>query len=106
RHTLVLTGCDCRRPHLNPRMPVKTTSSSRRRLPLAVLLATPLTAFSQTATPSASTTPAKSETVILSPFEVTTEQDEGFVASSALAGGRLNLELKDVPAAYSVITRD
>src|SRR4051812_18615645 len=55
-----------------------------------------------------STVPAGSaaEPVMLSPFEVSTERDTGFVASSALAGGRLNLELKDVPAAYSVITRD
>lgn len=37
---------------------------------------------------------------------MTSAKDTGFVASSALAGGRLNLELRDVPAAYSVITRD
>lgn len=43
---------------------------------------------------------------MLSPFEVNADQDTGFVASSSLAGGRLATDLKDTPAAYSVITRD
>ena len=43
---------------------------------------------------------------MLSPFEVSTERDTGFVAASALAGGRLASELRDTPVAYSVITRD
>ena len=44
--------------------------------------------------------------VVLSPFEVRAETDEGFVASSSHAGGRLSTDLKDTPVAYSVITRD
>ncbi|MSU49951.1 MAG: hypothetical protein EXS37_12840 [Opitutus sp.] len=44
--------------------------------------------------------------VVLSPFEVNTDKDDGFVASSSLAGGRLAGELKDTPVAYSVLTRD
>src|SRR5687768_4470911 len=48
----------------------------------------------------------KEDAIILSPFEVRTEQDKGFVASSSLAGGRLGSELKDTPVAYSVVTRD
>lgn len=62
--------------------------------------------FERPAATSTAVPGAKGETIVLSPFEVRTEKDEGFVASSALAGGRLNLDLKDVPAAYSVITRD
>jgi hypothetical protein len=42
----------------------------------------------------------------LSPFEVNTDQDRGFVATSSLAGGRLAGEMKDTPVAYSVLTRD
>lgn len=42
----------------------------------------------------------------LSPFEVTTELDDGFVAATSLAGGRLKGDLRDTPAAYSVQTRD
>lgn len=50
--------------------------------------------------------PPREEAVILSPFEVRTERDTGFVAASSLAGGRLTTELKDTPVAYSVITSD
>lgn len=44
--------------------------------------------------------------IILSPFEVRTGKDNGFIASSSLAGGRLAGDLKDTPVAYSVLTRD
>ena len=46
------------------------------------------------------------EAVVLSPFEVSTEKDNGFAASGSLAGGRLASELRDTPVAYSVITRE
>jgi outer membrane receptor protein involved in Fe transport len=42
----------------------------------------------------------------LSPFIVNTDRDTGFAASSSLAGGRLATDLRDTPAAYSVITRE
>lgn len=45
-------------------------------------------------------------TIELSPFVVGTQRDTGFVAASALAGGRLATDLKDTPVAYSVINRD
>jgi hypothetical protein len=44
--------------------------------------------------------------ILLSPFEVNTDQARGFVATSSLAGGRLTGELKYTPVAYSVLTRD
>lgn len=57
--------------------------------------------------PSAPTTDAGAEEILaLSPFEVKADRDDSFAAASALAGGRLALDLKDTPAAYSVITRD
>ncbi len=46
------------------------------------------------------------ETIELSPFVVDTKKDVGFVATTSLAGGRLAGELKDTPAAYSVLTRE
>ncbi len=49
---------------------------------------------------------AEDSTVVLSPFLVATEKDEGFVAATSLAGGRLSTALKDTPVAYSVLTRD
>ncbi len=50
--------------------------------------------------------PAKNETVTLSPFEVNTDRDTGFAAATSLAGGRLALDLKDTPVAYSVLTSE
>jgi len=46
------------------------------------------------------------ETIILTPFTVDAQRDVGFVAASALAGGRLSTDLKDTPVAYSVLTRE
>lgn len=46
------------------------------------------------------------EVLALSPFVVRTERDDGFVAATSLAGGRLGGDLKDTPVAYSVLTRD
>ena len=46
------------------------------------------------------------DAVRLSPFEVNTDRDTGFAAASALAGGRLASDLRDTPAAYSVINRE
>jgi len=47
-----------------------------------------------------------SETITLTPFQVSTDRDVGFVAASSLAGGRLSGDLKDTPVAYSVQTRE
>lgn len=49
---------------------------------------------------------ADNETLVLPPFEVDTSKDQGFIATSALAGGRLNTALKDTPVAYSVLTKE
>ncbi len=49
---------------------------------------------------------AKEATTTLSPFTVSTDRDNGFVAASSLAGGRLATDLKDTPVAYSILTRD
>ena len=47
------------------------------------------------------------EAVVLSPFQVSAASEEGtYVATSTLAGTRLNTALKDVPAAISVMTAD
>jgi len=47
-----------------------------------------------------------SDAVVLTPFEVSTNKDNGFAAAGSLAGGRLASDLRDTPAAYSVITRE
>lgn len=52
------------------------------------------------------TSPAGNEAIKLDPFSVQADSDVGFVAASALAGGRIATPLKDTPVAYSVITKE
>ncbi|MBI5770540.1 MAG: hypothetical protein HZA93_22375 [Verrucomicrobia bacterium] len=70
-------------------------------------------AFAQTAsTPAASSSAAantsatKEEAVVLSPFEVNSGDDQGYAASSALAGTRTNEKLANLPNSISVFTAD
>lgn len=46
------------------------------------------------------------DVIMLSPFVVNTDRDQGFVAAASLSGGRLGGELKDTPVAYSVLTSE
>jgi outer membrane receptor protein involved in Fe transport len=50
--------------------------------------------------------PGDQAPVVLSPFEVSTDRDRGYVATSTLAGTRMNAELWDTPAAISVLTME
>ncbi|MES2692036.1 MAG: TonB-dependent receptor plug domain-containing protein, partial [Verrucomicrobiota bacterium] len=62
----------------------------------------------QTAPGTSSTRPEEEseKPITLSPLTVNTTRDNGFVAASSLAGGRLATDLADTPAAYSVLTRE
>lgn len=44
--------------------------------------------------------------MVLSPFEVNSSKDVGYVATSSLAGGRTEMSLKQTAAAISVFTRE
>ena len=85
-------------------------SPQLRSLPAALVCALAVVApvFAQTpARPAAAPpSPSTSETVQLSPFEVAAEKDDGYKATSTLAGTRLRTELRDVAASISVITKD
>ncbi len=48
---------------------------------------------------------AAGETIQMSPFEVNTEKDEGYLAQNALSGTRLNSKLEDISASLSVVTK-
>ncbi len=78
---------------------------ARAGLCFAVLLA-PL-ALAQSATPDPSV-PAekKDETMVLSPFVVSSERDTGYAATDTLAGTRLRTSLKDIAASVSVVTKE
>ena len=72
----------------------------------AALLA--VCAFAQTAPAPATSPPAPSSNaaVQLSPFEVKTDGDVGYVATHTLGGSRLNTSLKDTPAIIDVFTKE
>jgi hypothetical protein len=89
-------------------MNIRSVDPSARRS-LALLLAT-MTAL---VVPAAAQTPAPAaptemdeEILQLSPFEVTAEQDTGYVATETLAGTRIRTDLRDVGSAISVITKE
>jgi len=77
-----------------------------------LLLGSASSVYSQTTTPASTTAPAPlkaesdpDETVLLSPFEVRTDRDNGYYAPDTLSGGRTNTALKDTPAAITVMNR-
>jgi hypothetical protein len=51
------------------------------------------------------TTPKSEETLVLSPFEVNAEDDNGYQATQTLAGTRIRTDLKDVGSAITVVTK-
>jgi outer membrane receptor protein involved in Fe transport len=63
----------------------------------------PLSSHAQT-TPATPAAASAEDVVVLSPFEVNSARDVGYLAQNTLAGSRLNTELKDTAAAISVLT--
>lgn len=49
--------------------------------------------------------PRKEDAVALSPFEVSTNKDQGYFAANTLAGSRLNTNLADLGASISVVNK-
>jgi hypothetical protein len=76
----------------------------RRRLPrLLGLLGLGSVAHGQGVAP-APVSPAPAEVVELSPFVTTAGSEKGYVATSSLAGSRVNTALKDIAAQIDVMT--
>lgn len=76
---------------------------------LALAPVATLSAQTTVSTPTQPATPAPAaetldETLVLSPFTVSTKKDVGYLAGNTLAGSRLNTKLKDTGAAISVFT--
>lgn len=64
-----------------------------------------IAAHGQTVPPAASAAPAQQDEVVeLSPFVTTAATDKGYVATSSLAGSRVNTPLKDIAAQIDVMT--
>ena len=95
-------------PHPNPPhnpTPMPTKNPFTRLLGALAALAVPL-ADAQTAPADTSAAAAKADAVQLTPFEVHTDKDVGYVAASSLAGGRADTPLKLTPASISVMTQE
>jgi len=60
----------------------------------------------QAAQKPSATTPSDEETISLSPFTVTTEKDQGYKATNATSGTRLNTAIKELPMPIEVITEE
>ena len=73
-------------------------------LPALLLPCALMHAQSATSPAVPATTPETEETIVLSPFEVTSSSDEGYNAANTLAGNRLNTELRDVGSSITVVT--
>jgi len=85
-----------------PTTPMKPTpTSARTLLGLLATLVAVSDADSQTVEK-----PKEEEAIVLSPFTVNTQKDTGYLATSTLAGSRLNTSLVDTPASISVMTKD
>lgn len=88
-------------PHLRaPHHPTKSSRFGRWFCGASLLIAGYSSLSAQ------SSTEQDTDVIQLTPFQVQAELDEGFVAATSLAGGRLKGDLKDTPVAYSVLTRD
>lgn len=58
------------------------------------------------ATSGSATNTEEDEPIVLSPFVVDSEQDEGYRATSTLAGSRIKTALKDIAAPITVVTKE
>ena len=92
-------------PPESPQPIAPSPPQSMKNTPRTLLAA--LAGWLATTTEAQTVAPAAQDNaVVLSPFQVNTSRDSGYVASSTLAGTRLNSEIWDTPAAISVFTSE
>jgi outer membrane receptor protein involved in Fe transport len=80
--------------------------TSRFRRPLVTSLAFASLVCVGHAQTAAGEPTVNGEPIELSPFEVNTSRDVGYIAENTLSGGRLNTNLLQTPADVSVLTRE
>jgi len=96
-------------PHTrNTPPPMQNRNVFSRIVGTLAALAAPLVADAQTApAPSpAAAKPPTEETLLLTPFQVSTDKDRGYFGGSTLAGGRADTPLRITPASISVMTKE
>jgi TonB-dependent Receptor Plug Domain len=67
---------------------------------------TPAAAPAASPAPAAPASSAASSTVMLSPFEVSASQSQGYLTTNTLAGTRLNTNIGDLAGSITVVTKD
>ena len=70
------------------------------------LFVAPAVMYAQLAPTAGTASNKQYETIELSPFVVSDDQDTGYLAANSLAGSRLNTPLKDTAATISVFTSE
>lgn len=55
--------------------------------------------------PAGKTSGAEDDTIVMSPFEVTSENGRGYYAPNTMSGTRLNTKLEDLASAITVVTK-
>lgn len=74
-------------------------------LPLSFAQENPPAPSAQSNTSTESTLPdGDEEAVVLSPFEIRTDKDKGYLATNSISGSRLNTPIKEIPMPIEVIT--
>jgi iron complex outermembrane receptor protein len=88
-------------------------TASPRRLRRISLLAAAASAWvavapaaAQTAPPASATDPVSDQVIVLSPFEVTAANDQGYFSPNTLAGTRLNSEILTTPSSVSIFNEE
>ncbi|HUL52118.1 MAG TPA: TonB-dependent receptor plug domain-containing protein [Opitutaceae bacterium] len=71
---------------------------------LALALGLPAPLLAQTAASSPPTTAAGEQTIVLSPFVVNVDHDNGYIAVDSLSGGRMDAPIRVTPAPMSSLT--
>lgn len=93
----------------------RSSAASRRCFGLILGLLAPAFVFgqaapaptpAQTAAPAAGTPAATETPLVLSPYEVKTDQDKGYAAGNTLSGSRVDTPLKITSSSISVMTRE
>ncbi len=69
---------------------------------LATAVGTPASMLAQATEPQQ----RDDDVILMTPFEISSEQEHGYQAISTLAGGRIQTELKNTPATVSILTRE
>jgi len=85
---------------------LQTARLSRWLCLLSVVLALSRAGAQTTPAAPAPSTPESDKAITLAAFEVSTDRDVDYTASSALAGGRIETPLKETPSAISILTAE